>query len=362
MKKRATIQYKLALTLLLATSSAALSDREVFAETSEELIEKKAQVDLKIEQLNEQVEAIKAELQVEIEHYNQTKKLIEQAASEMKELHQKIKLRKDVLNDRLKAYQTYESNLNIYVEAVFGSKNLVEMMSRVSSVNTIIEADKTLYAEHKAAQLAVGKKRVELNELQREQEARYQSMQIKEADLELKIAEVKLMSLQLVEEIVEAQERERMEAERRAAELEFSNLQLLQGTLDATGIDNPPPQLGNIANGVAKAKTFLGMPYVWGGMHPATSFDCSGLIYWSYQQEGVSIPRTSRQQYAATVRLKKEDVLPGDLVFFAYDGRIGHVGIYIGDGKMLNSQNAGVVIESIDGWKQYFAGYGRVVN
>lgn len=362
MSKRTTFQRYLALVLLVASLTGGIVGEQAYAETSDELTEQKKQVDLTIDKLNEEVDVLKKELEAEIVEYNRTKLLINRSSREIKELHEKIRTRKAVLEDRLKAYQAHESNLNIYVEAVFGSKNLLELMSRVTSVGIIVDADKALVTEHKTEQAELGKKRVDLNELNRQQEARFRKLQIKEADLEVRVAEVKLHSLQLLEEIAEAKERERIEAERIAAQLELSNLQQLQGTLDATGVNSPPPQLANIVAGVTKAKTYLGMPYVWAGAHPSTSFDCSGLIQWSYQEEGIYLPRTSRQQYASTVRLNKEDVLPGDLVFFQYDGRIGHVGIYIGDGLMLNSQNAGVVIEPVAGWQQHFAGYGRVVN
>lgn len=362
MGKGSSLKRKLTLILLLAGGTVFLAQAESLAETSEELIEQKKQVDERIVQLNAEAEALKKQLEVEVAAYNRTRLQIERSSREIKELHQKIKQRKEVLEGRLKAYQIHESNLNIYVEAIFGSANLVEVMSRVTSVGTMIEADRALYDEYKNEQLALGEKRVALNELNMEQEERYRKMQVNEADLEVLLAEVHFMSLKLQEEIAEAQERERLEAERRAAERELASLRMLQGPLDATGVDSPPAQPANIAAGVELAKTYVGMPYMWAGMHPSTSFDCSGLIYWSYRQKGITVPRTSRQQYAATVRVKKEDVLPGDLVFFQYDGRIGHVGIYIGDGLMLNSQNAGVVIEAVAGWQKHFAGYGRVVN
>lgn len=361
MRERQSAQRKLALMLLVA-STMFLVQTQISAETSEQLIEQKEQVDLRLEALNQEIKELQQQLETEVVAYNKTKRAIEESSVEIKELHQKIQQRKKVIEGRLKAYQMHESNLNIYVEAVFGSKNIVEMVSRVTSVGTIIDADRVLYDEYKTEQLELGKKRLKLNALYEEQEARYRKMQVQESDLEMLVAEVELMSIELAQDIAEAQERERLEAERLVAQQAVESLRMLQGPLDATGVDSPPAQVANIAEGVALAKTYVGMPYTWGGMHPSTSFDCSGLIYWAYRQHGISLPRTSRQQYAATVRLEKEDVLPGDLVFFAYDGRIGHVGIYIGDGLMLNSQNAGVVIESVSGWQQHFAGYGRVVN
>jgi cell wall-associated NlpC family hydrolase len=81
-----------------------------------------------------------------------------------------------------------------------------------------------------------------------------------------------------------------------------------------------------------------GKPYVWGGTGPG-GYDCSGLTYSAYQAAGVAIPRTSREQSTAGVPVAKENLQPGDLVFF-YDP-VGHVGMYIGNGLMVHSSTYG---------------------
>src|SRR5690606_18218088 len=82
---------------------------------------------------------------------------------------------------------------------------------------------------------------------------------------------------------------------------------------------------------VQLAASQIGKPYVWGGASPETSFDCSGLVQWTYRQIGISVPRTAQQQFNATVRLTPEQLQSGDLVFFAntYPSvePITHVGI-----------------------------------
>ena len=116
---------------------------------------------------------------------------------------------------------------------------------------------------------------------------------------------------------------------------------------------------------VARAQT--GMPYVWGGASPATSFDCSGLVQWSYRQVGVGLPRTAQQQFDATVRIPDDALQPGDLVFFAHTYPSGepitHVGIYVGDGRMLNAPSEGDVVREMEVfrgfWGSHYAGAGR---
>ncbi|MGL5715051.1 MAG: XkdQ/YqbQ family protein [Paraclostridium sp.] len=88
------------------------------------------------------------------------------------------------------------------------------------------------------------------------------------------------------------------------------------------------------------AKTKLGTKYVWGATGPNT-FDCSGLAGWCHKQAGINIPRTSLEQSRSGKSIKKNDLLPGDLVFFkTTSAPVGHVGIYVGDGKMIHTSTA----------------------
>ena len=111
----------------------------------------------------------------------------------------------------------------------------------------------------------------------------------------------------------------------------------------------------------------IGVPYVWGGTSPG-GFDCSGLVQWVYGQLGIALPRTAQQQYDATDRLSPSELTPGSLLFFAdtypSSDRITHVGIYIGNGRMVNAPAEGDVVRemplSSPYWAAHYAGAGRV--
>lgn len=94
---------------------------------------------------------------------------------------------------------------------------------------------------------------------------------------------------------------------------------------------------------VADAEKYLGVPYQWGGTDPATGLDCSGLVQRVYSDLGVALPRTSQEQ--ATVGTPVSSVAaaqPGDLVFYEPSSTgPGHVGIYIGNGMMINAPHTG---------------------
>jgi len=130
---------------------------------------------------------------------------------------------------------------------------------------------------------------------------------------------------------------------------------------------NPVSSLGSAP--VAAANRYLGVPYVFGGTNPAVGLDCSGLVQLVFGQLGISLPRTAQQQYNATTRVARDQLQPGDLVFFArtYDDPndwVTHVGIYVGDGKQINAPTTGQVVSIqpvFSGfWGAHYAGAGRV--
>jgi hypothetical protein len=107
---------------------------------------------------------------------------------------------------------------------------------------------------------------------------------------------------------------------------------------------------------VKTAKSFIGLPYRWGGSSSDYGFDCSGLSMTAYHLNGLNLPRSSKGQYRAGIPVKRGQMLRGDLVFFAISkGRkISHVGIYAGDDTFIHAPGRGkrVRIDSLS--NRYF--------
>ena len=100
---------------------------------------------------------------------------------------------------------------------------------------------------------------------------------------------------------------------------------------------------------VAKAKSYIGYKYVYGGSSPSTGFDCSGFTSYIYKQFGVSLNRTAAGQYSNGTAVSRANLQPGDLVMFGKSG-INHVGIYIGGGMIVHAENSstGVTTDTIN--------------
>lgn len=138
---------------------------------------------------------------------------------------------------------------------------------------------------------------------------------------------------------------------------------LLATALLAGCASKRPPLADHKANDVMMhAMAQVGTPYRWGGSSPGEGFDCSGLVQHVYREAlGLELPRTSRQMSEVGHVIDRDELAPGDLVFFQTSRKPNsHVGIYIGNGRFVHAPSSGsrVRVESMDTryWTQRFNG------
>lgn len=162
--------------------------------------------------------------------------------------------------------------------------------------------------------------------------------------------------------------RDSIASKRRSIEAKIAQQNTILAKMDAAALRTrrapaPPPidfaalpTSPNARIAVQTAYAQIGKSYRYGASGP-DSFDCSGLTMYSWGKAGVGLPHSSRAQYSATKRVARSNLQPGDLVFF---GRpIHHVGIYIGNGNMINAPETGELVGIRSMNRHDYAGAGR---
>jgi cell wall-associated NlpC family hydrolase len=244
------------------------------------------------------------------------------------------------------------------VEVILGAKSLDDLLDRLDMASRVGGQDAQVLGDVRRFRHEVETRRARLK-TDRERQAQIVSERAaRRRSIQGQLAERQRLLSSVKDEIerMEAAERARQarladEARRRlaaeAASRQDERQQTLELTTDPTASDAsasssipaPPSKYGGV---VGIAMQYLGIPYVWGGASPS-GFDCSGLVMYVYAQVGVSLPHNAAMQYSSVgVPVSREELQPGDLVFF--DG-LGHMGMYIGGGQFIHAPHTGDVVK-----------------
>jgi cell wall-associated NlpC family hydrolase len=147
------------------------------------------------------------------------------------------------------------------------------------------------------------------------------------------------------------------ERARQAAAAEAARRAALRASRGSTRATFTGPVSGRASAAVAEAYRQLGKPYKWAAAGP-DSFDCSGLTMWAWARGGVSLPHSSRAQFGMGTHVSQSELQPGDLTF--YGSPIHHVGIYIGNGNMINAPQTGDVVRIASAFRDDYVGAVRL--
>jgi peptidoglycan DL-endopeptidase CwlO len=246
------------------------------------------------------------------------------------------------------------------LELILGAKSLDDILNQIDTENRVSSVDAQVIGQVEIFKASVKEHARKLAQAQRQVSDLVAMRRQQQRAIEVRLGERRalLSSLngQIAELVRQAQLRQLVSAQRarqQAAEAQTTQAQVTADTVVGASAQTPegasvvPPATHGGVVGVALS--YQGTPYVWGGESPS-GFDCSGLVAYSYAQVGVSLPHSSYAQYGMGVSVPRDQLQPGDLVFF--DG-LGHVGLYIGGGMFVHAPHSGTVVQvaSLDsGW------------
>jgi cell wall-associated NlpC family hydrolase len=326
-----------------------------------------------------QVQSLDSDLNRAAEAYNAASLDLSRTTQQLSDTQRQLRFARTTLTvahrraaDRL--VELYESDHTATtIEIVLGAASLDDALAALESADRIASQDAQIVSQVSGARTEIAartkllaKQRDRAAELVRERASRRNAIEGK-----LRERQQLLSSVQDEVRRLEAQERQRQlliaQQVRERLARERANPQPAPAGATATPEPEPmpsptaspgetsvpavtaPPPPARYGGVVGIAMRYLGIPYKWGGASPSSGFDCSGFTMYVYAQIGVSLPHYTGAQWQMGSPVPRDQLQPGDLVFF--DG-LGHEGMYIGGNQFIHAPHTGdvVKISSISGW------------
>ena len=304
-----------------------------------------------------QVHAIDAKLERAVEAYNAANLKLDRIEREIDRNRRHLVLARQNLGaaegrlaDRVVSlYQSGEDNGTVSV--LLGAESLDDLLDRIETANRVSEQDATTLRQVIEYRAAVKRQAAQLAKAKTAQAAVVESKAAQRASVESQLAERRQMLAGIQSEIRRIRAAELRASRRLAAQVRNQPVESSAG-IGAAGVTPdgaviaPPSRYGGV---VGIAMRYLGVPYKWGGASPSTGFDCSGFTQYVFAQIGVSLPHYTGSQYQMGTPVSRDQLQPGDLVFF---NGLGHMGIYVGNNAFIHAPHTGdfVKISSMTGW------------
>jgi len=313
------------------------------------------------QQILAQVQQIDADLAHVIEAYNLANVRLERIEDQIGRNRRELRLARASLRtaqERLAArvVQLYTADADgSTIGVLLGAESLSDLLERLETANRVSEQDSRTLHQVLAGRRAVERRAAQLARRRTEQARIVASKAAQRRDIERRLAERQSMLASVRAEITRIRAEERRRQQALAAQVRARVAEQApagESVVGAGGVTSegltvaPPSRYGGV---VGIAMQFLGVPYKWGGASPSTGFDCSGFTMYVYAQVGVSLPHYTGAQWAMGTPVSRDQLQPGDLVFF---NGLGHMGIYVGGNSFIHAPHTGdvVKISSITGW------------
>jgi peptidoglycan DL-endopeptidase CwlO len=308
-----------------------------------------------------QIQGLDANLERAVDAYNLANEKLGQIQSDLRENKLELRLARRNLNhaqvmlsNRLVQMYTSDGGEDTGLEVLLGASSIDDLISRIDTANRVSDQSTEVLRQVKIYRAAVKERRARLKTAHVEQARLVAERSAQKASIEGQLAERRQLLSSIKSEIAQMQAAEQARQAELAAEARARLATAGATVLDASAgaVANPPdsyaPPPAKYGGVVGIAMQYLGIPYVYGGASPS-GFDCSGFIMYVFAQVGISLPHNAAAQYGYGMPVSRDQLQPGDLVFF---NGLGHAGIYVGGGSFIHSPHTGdvVKISSISGW------------
>lgn len=264
----------------------------------------------------------------------------------------------------------YKSGQTSTLEVILGAKSLDDMMSRLTAAKDVTSLDTNVITQVRHFRAALLKSKRQLASAKAQQGKLVISLAQQKRSIEGRIAGENRLYGSLRSEIahLQAVQQARALAAAQAAQARLNAARLTSASsqnstvvgvtaASPSGETFVPPSSHSAVVNIALAQ--VGKPYVWAAAGP-DSFDCSGLIVYSFGQLGISLPHSSYALWDLGVPVSEDQLEPGDILFF--DG-LGHVGMYVGGGEFVQAPHTGtdVQVTPLSSYQNAYVGARRIL-
>lgn len=339
----------------------------------EDVKKKREDLEVDIEKMDNQIEGLMHQINDVKTKIGSTEKDINTTEKEITKAEEEIKDQNDLFEKRIRAM--YVKGMGSYLDILAEADGIGDFISRAETVKKVMEFDKKIAAELKEKKEVIVEKKERLDNdksklvtLKANNEKRLSEVNNKKKEQNKLLADLTKQERTYASTITESQSY----INRAMAQIaEMQRQQQLAKSKPSRGNSNDwnvnddsqsNMEIPSNASGssiVVYASNFLGKPYQWGGNGPDT-FDCSGLVKYVYAQYGINLPRVASAQQTVGIAVSKDQLEPGDLVFFGYPAH--HVGIYVGNNSYLHAPRTGDVIKISPLTRSDFSGGRRIIR